>query len=444
MPTLRPNDIQTKLTKEQKEAVGVLSFGTFLEYFDLMLYVHMAVLLNEIFFPKTDPYMTQLLAATTFCTTYVFRPFGALLIGYIGDTVGRKLTVILTGMMMAVCCIIMANAPTYSEKGLAASVIMMLCRILQGLSSMGEVVGALLYLTESVKPPARYPAVALIPIFCALGTFFALGIATLVTLNPGTSWRVVFWIGTVIAGFGFMARTALRETPDFVDAKKIITKANENNSDFDEKDLDLDNIVQKESYFKSSVSLFLMECTWPMCFYVSYVYCGDLLKSNFGYSAEEVINQNLYVSLIMAGSAVVRYVLCFSFHPLIIVKYHLIISMILYIVCPFWLNNMGSGFEMGVFQVLVIIIAADSKFASSTMYSHFPVLQRFKMTSFLYALSRAITYVLTSFGLVYLTYWAGNFGIAIALIIAAGLNTYGLNHFMKLERASGYLKTQRI
>lgn len=64
---------QRSLTREQKEAVGLLSVGTFLEYFDLMLYVHMAVLLNELFFPKTDPFTASLLAAFSFCSMYLLR-----------------------------------------------------------------------------------------------------------------------------------------------------------------------------------------------------------------------------------------------------------------------------------------------------------------------------------------------------------------------------------
>ena len=91
-----------------------MQIGTFLEYFDLMLYVHMAVLLNELFFPKTDPLTTALLTAFAFCSTYVLRSFGALLFGYIGDHIGRKTTVILTTMMMAASCTIMASLPTYA------------------------------------------------------------------------------------------------------------------------------------------------------------------------------------------------------------------------------------------------------------------------------------------------------------------------------------------
>ena len=92
---------QKRLTREQKEVVGLLSIGTFLEYFDLMLYVHMAVLLNELFFPKTDPFTASLLSAFAFCSTYILRPFGALLLGYIGDNIGRKATIIISTGIMA-------------------------------------------------------------------------------------------------------------------------------------------------------------------------------------------------------------------------------------------------------------------------------------------------------------------------------------------------------
>ena len=62
----------TRLSHEQKEAVGLLQIGTFLEYFDLMLYIHMAVLLNELFFPKTDHRTAALLSAIAFCSTYLY------------------------------------------------------------------------------------------------------------------------------------------------------------------------------------------------------------------------------------------------------------------------------------------------------------------------------------------------------------------------------------
>ena len=139
---------QQKLTKEQKEAIGLLSIGTFLEYFDLMLYVHMAVLLNELFFPKTDPNTASLITAFSFCSIFVFRPFGALIFGYIGDNIGRKATVVITTFLMSISCIVMATLPTYAQIGITASWIITICRVVQGMSSMGEIVGAEMYLTQ--------------------------------------------------------------------------------------------------------------------------------------------------------------------------------------------------------------------------------------------------------------------------------------------------------
>lgn len=98
----------------------------------------MAVLLNKLFFPQTSTFSSSLFTALAFCSTFVFRPLGALLFGWIGDTIGRKTTVIITTFLMAICCIVMANLPTYEEKGLTASVIITLCRAVQGISSMGE------------------------------------------------------------------------------------------------------------------------------------------------------------------------------------------------------------------------------------------------------------------------------------------------------------------
>ena len=441
MPTLRPNDIQTKLNREQKEAVGLLSIGTFLEYFDLMLYVHMAVLLNELFFPKTDPHVASLLAAFTFCLTYVFRPFGALLFGYIGDNMGRRHTIILTTALMAVCCCTMAVLPTYAEIGMTAAYIMVGCRIVQGMSSMGEVVGALLYLTEFVKVPARYSAVAMIPIFCGLGTFCALGLATFVTAL-GISWRAVFGFGALIAVVGIIARTALRETPEFADAVRRMKNVK---SEFSNDDALIKSDIKNDKVsMKASLSLFLMECMWPLCFFFAFVYCAQILKVKFGYTSQDIIQHNFIVSLGEPVKGLIAMYLCRKFHPLKILKFQLIVSAIIYLSCPFLLDNIGSPFYLGMLQIVIIILSADSKFASSALYPHFPVFHRFKATAFLYALSRALTYVVTSFGMIFLVDLIGNWGILFAMMLAILASAYGLAHFSSLEKdalSSSFPKT---
>ncbi len=263
-------EIFSSLNKEQKQAVGLLSIGTFLEYFDLMLYVHMAVILNELFFPKTDPHTANLLAAFAFCSTYIFRPIGALVLGWIGDNVGRKVTVILTIMFMSLSCVFMANLPTYAQIGITASWSVVICRIIQGMSSMGEITGAQLYLCETIKLPVQYSVVALLSFVVAIGTAVSLGLASLI-ISFDFSWRIAFGVGGVIALVGASARIKLRETPDFTDAKLRIQQANEKNQ-LNEKHYDHSIIIQEERVNqKTTMALFLMDCMWPLCFYFSYI-----------------------------------------------------------------------------------------------------------------------------------------------------------------------------
>ena len=217
--TIDKINTQHSLTKEQKQAIGLLSIGTFLEYFDLMLYVHMAVLLNELFFPKTDPFTTSLLAALAFCSTYLIRPLGAVIFGYIGDNIGRTFTVVVTTTMMALSSLAIFFLPTYAQIGITASWLITILRMIQGLSSMGEIIGAELYLTELIKPPKQYFAVAFIVFMSSVGTFAALGMASII-LQYNIDWRYAFLIGSFIALIGVIARTSLRETPEFLAAKK--------------------------------------------------------------------------------------------------------------------------------------------------------------------------------------------------------------------------------
>jgi MFS transporter, MHS family, proline/betaine transporter len=439
--TLSAANIQTKLTKEQKEAVGLLSIGTFLEYFDLMLYVHMAVLLNDLFFPKTEPHISALLTAGTFCATYVFRPFGALLFGWIGDNFGRRYTIILTTIIMATCCATMAVCPTYAEIGITASYMMMSCRIIQGLSSMGEVVGALLYLTEFIKTPIRYYAVSMIPAFATFGGLAALGLATLAT-SHGANWRIAFIVGAIIAGVGMFARTSLRESPEFADAHKRLKKIEQdNNLSINEKQQKI--AMNQQVNKKSSIALFCMECMWPLCFYFVFVFCSDELKSRFGYTSAQVIHHNFLISIAATVADFIRIFLCRKMHPLMILRYQLIICSFIFIVSPFWLKNTDSTLSVAIIQILVVTFAADSKFVSSSLYVHFPIFKRFRTASFLYALSRALTYVATSFGMVYLSNLIGPVGVLIGMLIVTISTAWGLNHFWQLEKNSGDLERYR-
>jgi MFS transporter, MHS family, proline/betaine transporter len=439
----------SSLKKEQKEAVGLLQIGTFLEYFDLMLYVHMAVLLNDLFFPKTDPHTTALLSAFAFCSTYVLRPFGALLFGYIGDYIGRKTTVIITTTMMAVSCIVMASLPTYAQIGIASAWAVTLCRIVQGLSSMGEIIGAEIYLTEMTKPPERYPCVALIGCSARFGTMMALGMATLV-LSLGVEWRIAFWLGAGIAMIGSVARARLRETPDFVDMKKRRSKMLKHQNKFrgkssavSDKLLDSSLGQPKEKIdWKTFAAFFLISSGPPACLYFTYIYCSNIYKE-MGFSGEHVISQNFIVSIVEFLGILYTVFLSYKIHPLKILKIKTIFFIVFLVFCPYLLYQVKSSFFLLGIQMISVCFTLSGVPAVATLLIHFPIFKRFTYASFIYALSRALMYVGTSFGLVYLTEGFGHWGLWFIMLPTSLGFLWGVLHFEKLEREAGSISGRK-
>lgn len=401
------------LRRDQKEAVGLLQIGTFLEYFDLMLYVHLSVLLNELFFPKTDQRTAALLAAFAFCSTYVFRPIGALMFGYIGDYVGRKAAIIISTTMMAVSCFFMSILPTYAEVGIFASIAMITCRIFQSFSATGEVIGAEIYLSELLPPPTSYQFVSWVSELCTLGSLVALLVTSLI-FKCNANWRAVFILGGMIAVSGAVARRRLRETPTFLRAQ-----ANK----YKEK---LERVSKQ-----TSLAYFFIYSGFPLCFYIIFIYCSDFLKYSLQYTPEQIIDHNLFltISSFVVGISIIF--LTKRFHPLKIVKVRAMVSSFVLICMP--LLPLTNIYALTSVQLLLTVFSLGTIPAIPIFFKYFPVQRRFTYSSFLYAISRAVIYVITSFGVVYLTNFFGSYGIwVIALPVSIGF-LWAVEHFSKLD-----------
>lgn len=437
------------LSREQKEALGLLQIGTFLEYFDLLLYVHMAVLLNELFFPKADPYTASLMAAFAFCSTYVMRPIGALIFGWLGDNIGRKSTIIITTIMMSISCVVMANLPTYAQIGITATWVVTLCRMVQGMSSMGEIIGAQIYVAESIPRPASYPAVAFVSVAANLGGMVAVGIAAFVT-SYSMNWRTVFWIGTIIALVGAVARTRLRETPDFLEMKRQqLLEANKylgfEEGGRREVSTELSSQQEKSTWkeptkVKTLLSFFLLYCGSPLSFYLGFIYFNTILKEDFGYSSEQIISHNFFLSVILAVSFILLAFLTYRVHPIKILKIKGILMLLLMISQPFLMMVTHSPLQLFLIQALIVMVALDSMPAEAVLIYHLPTWRRFTYASFLYALSRALMYIIISFGLVYLGNHLGHFGLWLITLPVTGAYLYGVSHFEGLERQWGMFR----
>ena len=426
------------LRHDQKEAVGLLQIGTFLEYFDLMLYIHMAVLLNELFFPKTDPHTATILAAFAFCSTFVLRPFGALLFGYIGDHIGRKPTVIITTMMMAISCIIMANLPTYAQIGIASAWLVTGCRIVQGFSSMGEIMGAEIYITEITTPPIQYPAVSFVAVSAAFGTTVALAISTLVT-HFGFNWRIAFWVGAAIAVIGSVARTRLRETPEFIKEnekiqKKLIAKNGLGDNKFS-KAIKTQKLINTEKFNRKTFWAYLITwCGWPMSFYLVFMYFNKTLKQDYFYTSEKIILHNFVLSIISLIVLVVISILSHKTHPLKILKIRGKISLVLSLLLPIAILGSNSNIQIFLLQTLLLIGGLATSPGVPFFLKHIPTLKRFTSATFIYALSRAVMYIITSFSLVYLTETFNYYGLWLVTVPVSIGFLWGVNHFEKLDK----------
>lgn len=408
-----------QLTRSQKEAVGLLQIGTFLEYFDLYLYVHMAVFLNDIFFPKSDPQTASLLSAFAFCSTWLLRPIGALIFGWIGDHVGRKVTVVITTFMMAMSCLAMASLPTYAQVGMVAAWGVTICRMVQGLSSLGEIMGAQVYLTEITRPPARYTVVALTAGSAAFGSTIALAIASLCTIQ-GFDWRYGFLFGASIAVIGSVARTRLRETPEFLQARSNRDKQHEN----------VNIATVRRTYF----AYFLISCARPFFFYFTYVFTGDIMRARFGLEAADVIHQNFLVAAIELVQAFTLIYLTLHFHPMRILKWFSYFGFAVIFFIPHLLNLATSVSHVLFIQIMCVLFAPDCTPAQGFLCANMPILKRFTSMSLLYALSRAVMYPIVTFGMVIITTKFGAFGFwLIGLPLCTGY-AWGVYHFRKLAK----------
>jgi MFS transporter, MHS family, proline/betaine transporter len=396
-----------------------------------MLYIHMAVLLNELFFPSTDSETQSLLSSFAFCSTYLLRPIGALVFGYIGDHIGRRVTVMITTVMMSLSCLAMANLPTYAQIGITASWLVTICRIVQGMSSMGEIIGAELYLTETIKVPERYSAVAIVVVASSFGGMVALLVAYLVT-SYGSNWRLAFLVGTGVALIGFMARLTLRESAEYANAKERLKQVF---LDSGQKlaTLEKNPIWNEKVKVGTLISYFIMESVSPVYFYLNYIYCGNLLKSNFHYTSEQVISHNLNLGIVNFVNAVLLTLLCSKFHPLKILKAKLYLFIPFIIAFPVLLDIIGSPYQLLILQISCIFLCCTAFPANSVIFVQFPIFKRFTCATFIFAISKAVMYATPAFGLVYLNKYFGNIGILFILIPINIAYILARNYFEMLE-----------
>ena len=199
--------------------------GTAVEFFDFYIYATAAVLVfPKLFFPTTDPASATLASLATFAIAFVARPIGSVLFGHFGDRVGRKTTLVAALLTMGVSTVSIGILPTYSSIGIAAPILLALCRFGQGIGLGGEWGGAVLLATENA-PPGKRAWYGMFPQLGApVGFLFSGGVFLLLsqTLTDeqffSFGWRIPFLASAVLVLLGLYVRLTITETPIFAEA----------------------------------------------------------------------------------------------------------------------------------------------------------------------------------------------------------------------------------
>jgi len=209
--------------------------GNVIEWYDFLAYSIFAIYFSKAFFPGDNMTVQLLNTAAIAAVGYIVRPLGSWLIGVLADRYGRRLALSLSVAMMSVGSLIIAVTPTYATIGVAAPVVLVIARLLQGFSMGGEAGTSATYLSEMAPPGRRGFFVGFVQVTVVLGQLVALGLLLLLQyllLTPAQlddwGWRIPFALGGILAVFALYLRRGIDETDAFERGRGAATPAREN------------------------------------------------------------------------------------------------------------------------------------------------------------------------------------------------------------------------
>ncbi len=411
-----------KFAPGEKKAIAIVLTGNFLEYFDLMLFTHLAFVITPSFMPKSDPVVAKMLSILTFCSAFVIKPFAAYFWGYLGDHFGRVVVLTYTTIIMSLTCILIPNIPPYAEYGIYSTLAIIMCRVLQGFSSAGESKCAEVFIVEILPHmPKIFIASVLVPITCDLGGFFAAIIGSLcMSISPEDGWKIAFYVGAAIAFSSSVSRLKLRETKEFIQKIKHKTVI----------EAPIKKYFEKRNY----IALIGLNLICPTAFYFAYSVCSDLLKDKVGLSASAIIFNNSFLLLAEVVFLLYCAKIARRYHPFLILKLRTYASFLLMPMCFLSIAIWPAHTTIFITQVIAIISTASFDPAAPVVIRSFGIANRFSTYAKASSFAKAIMYLSTGYLCFYFEQLFGLWGVLILLIFFSAVFLYSVYQFVPADK----------
>lgn len=273
---------------DQKKAVLAILIGNILEKYTTALYVFSTVFLAKYFFPEDQKVLGFL---GTFAAGFLIRPIGGLLFGHIGDRIGRKMALVFAIFSVTFTSFVVAILPGYETLGGLASFILVICRILQGISASGEYSGAAVMITERFHDKNKGLLSGLLPATSIGGLFIGACVVWFCSwsIMPVWAWRVPFGVAGVVGVIGLYLRLNLRESPIF---EEVCVR--EMRRQVPVRDL----ITNDLSAF---VCMLIMAATATVAFYLPVVYVSDFMLPETLSKATKMGMNAIYMMTMILG-----------------------------------------------------------------------------------------------------------------------------------------------
>ncbi len=291
---MKVNPVQEKVNSLKHVLFGSL-IGTTIEFFDFYIYANAAVLVfPQLFFPDADSTNSTLESLATFSIAFLSRPLGSAVFGHYGDKVGRKVTLVVALLTMGISTVSIGFLPGYASIGIAAPLLLMLCRFGQGVGLGGEWGGAVLLAIENAPPNKRawygmFPQLgAPIGLLLSGGTFLILTDTMSSEDFMDYGWRIPFLASSLLVLIGFYIRLKITETPAF------------ENSKIEQEEVKIPFVTLFKSYKNELIFGTFAAITTFLVFYLMTVFTLSWATSDLGYTKRDFLLIQLFSVLFFA------------------------------------------------------------------------------------------------------------------------------------------------